>query len=126
MGFGIRELAKEFIRLSDKADIEEYAWQAAEAQIQLGLIRAHKQSLWASAPLRKEIESRGRFYGKEHLVHQYFNRIWRCNPDIVLPPFKNDNEKKIRIGFLVASDLKRLMRYEKSAVNRRDKALKKL
>ena len=119
----------------DHASVLDLAHQAAEAQIQLVRVKEARSRVWEEAGRDSAITDRGKLfvltnpgpawpYPKQ--LASLVRSIEKTWPNHFKPPFETDRERDVAIVELAAKGLIRLIRYERRAANRRDRALRQL
>lgn len=124
------------------------ALEAAEARARVNLVRLTQRSAWDRALHDHRTTHRGLFY-PTMVLHQDGQDLWARKkvaertgrafppsvvpkqllgqyPELYLPPVEDDVERHASVLNIVSDKLLKLQRYERRAVNARDKAYRKL
>lgn len=122
---------------SGKGDprIMDLAREAAEAQVMVTRVKEARHLAWEEAKRNSSITDRGLLiglndpgaarYGLEK-TGMPVSGLKLAMPDLFKVPFETDIERDMAILKLASKKLSSLIRYERRAANRRDKALREL
>jgi len=115
--------------------IMDAAREAAEGQIMLERIRGLRAQVWEKASRDSSITERGKLYGLNDpgIAPFFYERFsahvgefMRLFPNETAEPFHSDTDRDAAIVDLATKELAKLVRYERQAANRRDRALRTL
>ena len=120
---------------ADHPRVLELACQAAEAQIHLARVKKVRSRVWEEAGRDATISDRGKLfcltnpspawpYPKQ--LASLVCSIEKRWPNHFKAPFETDLERHMAVIELASKRLSRLVRYERSAANGRDRALREL
>ena len=111
------------------------AYEAAEAQVMLMRVKEVRRLAWKEARHDSSITDRGEicFLNEPHLetylqkkTGMTVKQLKKLTPGLLGPPIETDVERETAIFQLASKKLTELIRYERHAANRRDKAFRNL
>lgn len=130
----IETLAAELAGDAPDPIVAQLAREAADAQIYVERVREARLWAWHTATHDKTIRAREQLDEEEMAENIMILRregyplhiIRKMSPECFMEPFRSDEERDIAVIGHATRQLIRLLRYERAAVNRRDKALRAL
>ena len=132
----IDNLASSFAQgCKDNPALMDAAREAAEGQFVLERIRDLRTQVWKTAARDHSITDRGELYALNDPgnARYYYERVGievsalkKALPHQFAKPFHSDTDRDAAVIDLATKELAKLVRYERQAANRRDKALRTL
>ena len=132
----IDELAASFAQgKKENQVLMDAAREAAESQVIMERIRDLRARVWETAARDRSITSRGKLYalndpGNARYYYERFgievSTLKKALPHQFAEPFHSDTDRDAAVVDLATKDLAKLVRYERQAANRRDRALRTL
>ena len=132
----IDNLASSFAQgCKDNPALMDAAREAAEGQFVLERIRDLRTQVWKTAARDRSITGRGKLYalndpGNAQYFFEHFGasvgEFKKVMPHCFAEPFSSDTDRDAAIVDLATKELAKLVRYERQAANRRDRALRAL
>ena len=115
------------------------ARKAAEAQIMVSRVKAARREVWADGMKEPTIQMQGTMWEVVTILEdiktspfiskEFISSLlqpMRTLPDMYEPPFENDVERDSAVLKYAAKKLSGFIRYERCAVNARDKAIREM
>ncbi len=132
----IEYLTKMFMQKNEGDPLAmELAAEAAEAQVMLERVRELKNQVWENTARNPVITDHGTLYDlNDPLVFSVFSvrnyaavhYVKNYLPHMMAEPYVSEAERDAAIVELATKTLKKYIRYERKAANRRDRALRDL
>ncbi len=129
-----QELIRDIIGLLIKdietsGPLEFYAREVALSLLELSRVKAAKTKVWNLVSSDLSAKSHGVLYEYLDLLPSVWpkqlEKMWRQQvPEAFEKPFDSENERSIAIYSIAAEKLNKLIRYERRAANRRNRAVR--